>query len=414
MMERLYEVDAEVAALMQAELERQKWTLDLIAAENIAPAAILETGASVFTNKAAEGYPGKRFHSGCVHTDAIETLAITRAKDVFQAEHANVQPHCGVNANMAVYFAVLKIGDPVLSMKLDHGGHLSHGANMSLTGHAYQFTHYGVNRDTEQIDYAEVRELARQCRPKMIVGGASSYPRLIDYAALRDIADEVGAYLLIDMAHIAGLVAAGVIPSPVPHADFVTFTTYKTLMGGRGGVILCKAKYGSKVDRAIFPGVQGTPAIQLIAAKAVCFKQAGTEAFRAIQRQTLANARQLCAALQAYEYRVVTGGTENHLVLVDLRNKGLKGNAAESVLERIGVLVNKNVIPYDTESPMVTSGLRFGTPALTTRGMQEPEMAQIAEIVHLALSNSENTDVLEQLRQRVRAFCEQFLIYQDL
>lgn len=406
--------DPEVADLLQGELERQKWTLDMIAAENIAPPDILATGASVFTNKAAEGYPGKRFHAGCEYTDRIETLAVTRAKDLFQADHANVQPHCGVNANMAVYFAVLKIGDPILSMKLDHGGHLSHGAKMSLTGHCYHFTHYGVHRETELIDYDEVRVLAKTCRPKMIVGGASSYPRLIDYKLLRDIADDVGAYLLIDMAHIAGLVAAGVIPSPVPYADFVTFTTYKTLMGGRGGVILCKAQYGNKVDRAIFPGVQGTPAVQMMAAKAVCFKHALTERFRTIQRQILVNAQQFCQALQTRGYRAVTGGTDNHLVLLDLRNTQLKGNAAEAVLEKIGLLANKNVIPYDPESPMVTSGLRFGTPALTTRGMREPEMENVADIVHLALSHPDDEMALSQLRQRVHAFCEKFPIYQEL
>lgn len=406
--------DPEVAGIFQNELQRQQLTLDMIAAENIAPLSIIETGASVFTNKAAEGYPGKRFHAGCKYTDEIEALAIKRAKELFKAEYANVQPHSGVNANMAIYFAVLKIGDPVLSMKLSHGGHISHGAKASLTGHCYQFTHYGVNQETELIDYDEVLKLARRCGPKMIVGGASSYPRLIDYKKLREIADSVGACLLIDMAHIAGLVAASVIPSPVPYADFVTFTTYKTLMGGRGGVILCKELYGQKVDQAIFPGVQGTPAVQLIAAKAVCFQNARSEAFRTFQQQIITNAKQFCRVLQSYGYRLVTGGTDNHLALIDLRNKGLKGNVAESILEQIGIMANKNVIPYDPENPVVTSGLRFGTPALTTRGMKEPEMERIAEIVHNALSNSDNETILKQLHVQVRDLCEAFPIYQEL
>jgi glycine hydroxymethyltransferase len=413
-MHTLQQYDHEVAEIIRGELHRQQWTLDLIAAENIAPLSVIEAGASVFTNKAAEGYPGRRFHAGCEYTDKIEALAINRAKDLFKAEYANVQPHSGVNANMAVYLAVLKIGDPVLSMKLDHGGHISHGAKASLTGHCYRFQHYGVNQETELLDYDELRKMAQSYRPKMIVGGASSYPRLIDYAKLREIADEVGAYLLIDMAHIAGLVAASVIPSPVPYADFVTFTTYKTLMGGRGGMILCKAQYGKKINQAIFPGVQGTPYVQMIAAKAVCFKNAMSEAFRTIQQQTVINARRFCQALQAYGYRIVSGGTDNHLALIDLRNKGLKGNFAEAMLERIGVMTNKNVIPYDPESPMITSGLRFGTPALTTRGMKEPEMTQIADIVHQALSNPENESVLKQLQARVKTLCEAFPIYQEL
>ncbi len=413
-MRMLQNDDPKVAKIIQGELKRQQFTLDMIAAENIAPLSIIEAGASVFTNKAAEGYPGKRFHAGCKYTDQLETLAVNRVRDLFKAEYANVQPHSGVNANMGVYFAVLKIGDPVLSMKLDHGGHISHGAKASLTGHCYQFTHYGVNKETELIDYDEVLKLAKSCRPKMIVGGASSYPRLIDYKKLRQIADEVGAYLLIDMAHIAGLIAAKVIPSPVPYADFVTFTTYKTLMGGRGGVILCKEQYSKKVDQAIFPGVQGTPAVQMIAAKAICFQNARSETFRKIQQQIIENAKQFCRTLQSFGYRLVTGGTDNHLVLVDLRNKGLKGNVAESVLEWIGIMVNKNVIPYDPESPMVTSGLRFGTPALTTRGMKESEMEQVAEIVHKALSNNDNESVLQQLQQQVKTLCEAFPIYQDL
>lgn len=406
--------DPDVATIIDAEVQRQKSTLNMIAAENSAPLSVVEAGASLFTNKAAEGYPGKRFHTGCAHTDQIETLAVQRVKNLFKAEHANVQPNSGVNANLAVYFSALKLGDPVLSMKLDHGGHLSHGAKVSLTGHCYQFTHYGVSEETERIDYDEVLSLAKRCQPKMIIGGASSYPRLIEYEKLREIADEVGTYLHIDMAHIAGLVAAGTIPSPVPHADFVTFTTYKTLMGGRGGVILCKEKYRKKIDAAVFPGVQGTSAIQLIAAKAVCFKNAMSEKFREIQAQIIANAVCFGHTLQSYGYRLVTGGTDNHLVLVDLRNTSLKGNAAELILERIGILTNKNVIPYDPESPAVTSGLRFGTSALTTRGMKEAEMEHIAKMVHKALHTYGDESELQQLQGQVQDLCEAFPLYQEL
>lgn len=414
MLNNLRRDDPEVTEIIEREIQRQKTTLDMIAAENSAPLSIIEAGASLFTNKAAEGYPGKRFHAGCEYTDQIENLARQRAKELFQAEYANVQPHSGVNANMAVYFAVLKPGDSVISMKLDHGGHISHGAKMSLTSFCYHFTHYGVNKETERIDYDEIRMLAKKSRPKMIIGGASSYPRLIDYTKLREIADEAGAYLLIDMAHIAGLIAAGTIPSPVPDADFVTFTTYKTLMGGRGGVILCKEQHGKNIDRAIFPGTQGTPAVQMIAAKAVCFKNAMSSKFREIQHRIVTNAGHFGRKLQSSGYRLVTGGTDNHLVLIDLRNKSLKGNAAESILERIGILANKNVIPYDPESPMVTSGLRFGTPALTTRGMKEVEMGRIAEIVHRALSHSKDDSELQQLRQQVQGLCQAFPIYQEL
>lgn len=406
--------DPEVAAILSHEIQRQQQTLDMIASENSAPLAIMEAEASLFGNKAAEGYPGRRFHAGCQYTDEIETLAIQRAKTLFQAEHANVQPHSGVNANLAVYFAVLNVGDPIVSMKLDHGGHISHGAKMSLTGHCYQFAHYGVNRETEVIDYDEVRALAKAHQPKMIVGGASSYPRLIDFAALREIADETGAYLLIDMAHIAGLVAAGVIPSPVPYSDFVTFTTYKTLMGGRGGVILCKNDYASKVDRAIFPGTQGTPAVQSIAAKAVCFQRAMSKDFRQIQAQIIANAQRFAQVLQEAGYRLVTGGTDNHLVLIDLRGTGLKGNTAEALLEKIGILANKNVVPYDQESPMITSGLRFGTPALTTRGMKETEMGRLAEIVHRAFSHPEDNALHTELQREAQTLCEAFPLYQEL
>ncbi len=351
--------DPEVAVILAQEKQRQQRTLNMIASENSAPVAIMEAESSLFTNKAAEGYPGRRFHAGCQYTDAIESLAIQRAKNLFQAEHVNVQPHSGVNANMAVYFAVLKVGDPILSMKLDHGGHISHGAAMSLTGHCYQFRHYGVHRETELIDYEEVRSLAKAHQPKMIVGGASSYPRLIDFAALREIADEVGAYLLIDMAHIAGLVAAGIIPSPVPYADFVTFTTYKTLMGGRGGMILCKKL--SKNRSRDFPGTQG-PAVQSIAAKAVVFNAPCHRSFGKFKCK-LSRMHNAAQALHTAGYRLVTGGTDNHLVLIDLRGTGLKGNTAEALLEKIGILTNKNV-SYDPESPMVSQRLTLRNPGI--------------------------------------------------
>jgi glycine hydroxymethyltransferase len=401
-------VDEVLADLMLRERKRQEETLDLIAAENTAPQAVLAAVASAFNNKTAEGLPGRRYHTGCEVADEMETLAVERAKAVFGAEHANVQPHSGVSANLAVYAAVLEPGDKVLSMKLSHGGHLSHGDPASITGRVYRFFHYGVDPQSELLDYDQVRDLALQHRPKMIIAGASSYPRLIDYATLRAIADEVSAYLLVDMAHIAGLVAARVIPSPVPHADFVTFTTYKTMMGPHGGVILCRAAHARRVDRAVFPGVQGTPTLSLVAAKAVCFHLAATPAFAAVQRATLANARTLCHELAQRGYRPVTGGTENHLVLLDLRGAGLKGNQAEQALAEAGILTNRNVIPYDPEPVQVTSGLRLGTPAVTARGMGEAEMRTIAVWIERVLTAPDDARVKAAVREEVSALCRAF------
>jgi glycine hydroxymethyltransferase len=389
-MQYLAEDDPEVARIIRDEESRVENTLDLIAAENHAPAAILEAQGSIFNLKAAEGFPGNRFHAGCRHADELERLAVSRAKRLFDAEHANVQPHSGVSANLAVYFSVLDVGDRILSMKLSHGGHLSHGDPASITSKCFDFQHYGLNLETEQIDYDEVENLARKFRPRMILAGASSYPRLIDYIKLAEITQSVSAFLLVDMAHIAGLVAAKAIPSPVPHSDFVTFTTYKTLRGGRGGVILCKKEHAGKIDRAIFPGGQGTPSLNFVAAKAVCFYLAMAEDFVDLQKKTLKNAVCLASEFENQGYRIVSGGTDNHLVLIDLRSKGLTGALAETTLEAVGVIVNRNVIPGDPERPDVTSGIRIGSPAITSRGMGETEVGQIVRMMDKAMSNCEN------------------------
>lgn len=400
--------DPAVAALLQKERERQETTLSLIAAENTAPAAVLEALGSSFNNKTAEGYPGRRYHTGCRVADELEQLAVERAKALFGAGHANVQPHSGVNANLAVYGAALNPADRILSMKLSHGGHLSHGDAASITGRIFQPSHYGVNPETERLDYDAIRDLALEIRPKMLVAGASSYPRLIDYRTLRSIADEVSAYLLVDMAHIAGLVAAGAIPSPVPHAHFVTFTTYKTLMGPHGGVILCPAELAKKIDRSIFPGTQGTPTLALVAAKAVCFHLAATPAFRAAQERTLRAAALLAAELDARGYRPVSGGTDNHMVLADLRAKGLKGDRAEAALEAAGILCNRNVIPFDPESTLVTSGLRFGTPGISSRGIGPDEVRTIAGWIDRVLSKPDDRSVQKQVGEAVRDLCRRF------
>jgi glycine hydroxymethyltransferase len=400
--------DPAVAALIENERERQQSTLNLIAAENTAPAAILEALGSSFNNKTAEGYPGRRYHTGCQVTDGLEQLAVERAKALFGADHANVQPHSGVNANLAVYGAVMKPADRILSMKLSHGGHLSHGDAASITGRIFEPSHYGVNPATERLDYDAIRDLAREVRPRMLVAGASSYPRLIDYRILRSIAEEISAYLLVDMAHIAGLVAAGVIPSPVPHAHFVTFTTYKTLMGPHGGVILCTSEFAKKIDRSIFPGTQGTPTLALVAAKAVCFHLAATAKFRAVQERTLRTAALLAGELGSKGCRPVSGGTDNHMVLVDLRGKGLTGDQAESALEAAGILCNRNVIPFDPESTRVTSGLRFGTPGISSRGMAEEEVKMIAGGIDRILSKPEDPAVLKSVGEMVQDLCRRF------
>lgn len=411
-MEYLPVDDPKIAELIKKEELRIENTLDLIAAENHAPRSIMEALGSIFNTKTIEGYPGKRFHAGCAYADEVENLAISRAKKLFGAEHANVQPHSGVSANLAVYFSVLNVGDNILSMKLSHGGHLSHGHPSSMTSKCFHFTHYGVNPDTELINYDEVRELALNIKPKMIVAGASAYSRLIDYEQIADIAREVSAYVLIDMAHIAGLVAAKVIPSPVPHSDFVTFTTYKTLQAGRGGVILCKQKYSKSINSSIFPGCQGTSAVNLIAAKAVCFKLAMEPAFVQTQQKIVENARCFAEEFQKKGYRIVHGGTDNHIVLLDLRSKGVTGNVAEETLESVGILANRNVIPNDPEKPMIASGLRLGTSAISSRGMGKAEAVRIADFIDTALMHWDRQDVLDQVAKQVSELCNAFPAYE--
>jgi len=389
----LADLDPEIADLVTGDRGRQADTIDLIASESNAPAAVLETLGSVLSNKTGEGYPGRRYHRGTAWVDGIEALAIERARALFGAGHANVQPHAGVNANLGVYQAVLKPGDPVLSMKLAHGGHLSHGDPASITGRIYDFAHYGVRQSDEQIDLDEVRDLARSHRPRLIIAGGSSYPRLIDYGAFAEIAREVEALFMVDMAHIAGLVAAGVLPSPVPHADFVTFTTYKTLLGPHGGVILSRAEHARKVDRAIFPGTQGAPDFGRIAGKAVAFRIASGPWFRDVQRRIVNDAQALAAALAARGDRLVGGGTDTHMVLVDLRARRTSGDVAERTLEDVGILSNRNMIPFDPGTPDVPSGIRFGTSSIAERGMTEREMPELGELIDLALRGDDATVV---------------------
>lgn len=379
-------VDEAVYAAMMDELARQQQNIELIASENFVSEAVMNAMGSHLTNKYAEGYPGKRYYGGCEYVDVVETLAIERAKKLFGAEFANVQPHSGAQANTAVYFAMLEPGDTILGMSLAHGGHLSHGSPVNISGKYFKIVPYGVNQETEQIDYEALRALAQEHRPKMIVAGASAYPRRIDFKAFREIADEVGALLMVDIAHIAGLIAAGVHESPVPYADFVTTTTHKTLRGPRGGMILCKEQYGAAINKAIFPGTQGGPLMHVIAAKAVCFEEAFSDSFVAYQKQVVANAAALAKSLMENGIRLVSGGTDNHLMLVDLTDKGITGKDLEALLGRANITVNKNAIPFDTRSPFITSGIRVGTPAVTSRGMDEADMqvigTLISEIVH--------------------------------
>lgn len=410
-MQYLPQHDPAVAELVRLEEARIEDTLDLIAAENHAPRSIFEAQGSIFSTKAAEGYPGHRFHAGCRNADALESLANERARQLFGADHANLQPHSGVSANLAVYFSVLNPGDRILSMKLSHGGHLSHGDPSSITSKCFNFQHYGLDPKTERIDYDQVRAQALDYKPQMIIAGASSYPRLIDYEKMEQIASRVSAYLLVDMAHIAGLVAAGVIPGPVAHADFVTFTTYKTLQGGRGGVILCRQEHAKKISRTIFPGAQGTPSLNLLAAKAVCFKLALEPVFKALQTKTRDNACALSAGFEQKGYRIVTGGTDNHLILVDLRSKGLTGDVAEKALESVGIIVNRNVIPGDPARPDVTSGIRVGAPGITSRGMGPDEVSQIVGLMDTAMINTENGDILDQVSRGVADLCRKFPVY---
>ena len=407
-MEALKLVDPEIADAIGLELARQQHNLELIASENFVSRAVLEAAGSVLTNKYAEGYPGKRYYGGCQFVDMVERLAIDRAKELFQAEHANVQPHSGAQANTAVYFSILEPGDTILGMSLSHGGHLTHGHPINISGKYYNVISYGVSRETGRIDYEEVRRLARQHRPRVIVAGASAYPRVIDFALFSEIAREVDAYLLVDMAHIAGLVAAGLHPNPCPVADFVTTTTHKTLRGPRGGMIFCKEQYAADIDKAVFPGIQGGPLMHIVAAKAVALREAMAPDFKAYQEQIVKNARALAEGLLERGFNLVSGGTDNHLILVDLRSKGITGKEAEAILEATGITINKNTIPFDPESPLVTSGIRLGTPAVTSRGMQEGEMEIIAHLIYLALTKRDDEGVRTQIRQQVRELCEAF------
>lgn len=387
--------DNELYNSMMEEKERQSINIELIASENFVSETVLEAMGSHLTNKYAEGYPGKRYYGGCEYVDKVENLARERAKKIFGADHANVQPHSGSNANFGVYFSVLKPGDKILGMDLSQGGHLTHGSPVNMSGSYFNVVFYGVNKETETIDYNEVREIAKREQPKLIVAGASAYSRFIDFKAFREIADEVGAYFMVDMAHVAGLVAAGLHPNPVEYADFVTTTTHKTLRGPRGGMILCKNEFAQKIDKAIFPGIQGGPLMHIIAAKAVCFKEVMEDGFKAYQQQVLNNAKTLSQELSDRGFRIVSGGTDNHLMLVDLRNKNLTGKEAEKMLDEIHITTNKNTIPFDPQSPFVTSGLRIGTPAVTTRGMKEAEMIELASIIDGALSKTEDSNIIK-------------------
>jgi glycine hydroxymethyltransferase len=409
----LAEIDPDIARAIHDETHRQAEGLELIASENFVSQAILEAAGSVFTNKYAEGYPGRRYYGGCQHVDVVESLAIARAKALFGAEHANVQPHSGAQANMAVYFALLKPGDTVLGMNLSHGGHLTHGHPLNFSGKLYNIVPYGVSRETERIDYDQLGQLAEEHKPKMIMVGASAYPRIIDFPRMREIGDRAGAAIVTDMAHIAGLVAAGLHPSPVPHSDFVTSTTHKTLRGPRAGLVLCREKYAKDLDRSVFPGVQGGPLVHIIAAKAVCFKEAAEPSFAAYQRQVVANASRLAAVLSASGFRLVSGGTDNHLMLVDVFSKGITGKVAEAALGKAGITVNKNTIPFDQNPPLVASGVRLGTPAVTTRGMREPEMEMIGEFIARVLASPDEDRVLSAVRAEVEALCQKFPLYPE-
>jgi glycine hydroxymethyltransferase len=407
----LAETDPEIATVVANEKRRQSEGLELIASENFVSQAILETAGSVLTNKYAEGYPGRRYYGGCEFVDVAESLAISRAKALFGADHANVQPHSGAQANMSVYFAAVKPGDTVLGMNLAHGGHLTHGHPLNFSGQLYKIVPYGVRPDTEQIDYDALEQLAHEHKPKMIVVGASAYPRIIDFARIAGVARAVGSIVMVDMAHIAGLVAVGLHPSPIPHADFVTSTTHKTLRGPRGGLILCREKYAKDLDKALFPGVQGGPLMHVIAAKAVCFKEAQAPSFVEYQKQIIANAARLATALTSHGFRLVSGGTDNHLMLVDTFSKGVTGKAAEAALGKAGITVNKNAIPFDKNPPMVASGIRVGTPAATTRGMGEPEMDLVADLIARALASPDDDAGLGTIKKEVEKLCEEFPLY---
>ena len=412
LLENLANVDPEIKTAIDNELSRQRNKLEMIASENIVSKAVMEAQGSVLTNKYAEGYPGKRYYGGCEYVDVVEQLAIDRAKKLFGAEYANVQPHSGAQANTAVYFALLKPGDTILGMNLTDGGHLTHGSPVNISGKYFKIVPYGVNKETERIDYDEMERLAKEHKPKLIVGGASAYSRIIDFERMAQIAKSVGAYLMVDMAHISGLVAAGLHPSPVPYADVVTTTTHKTLRGPRGGLILCRdAEFGKQFNKAIFPGIQGGPLMHVIAAKAVAFKEALSDEFKAYQKQVIKNAAVLAEELTKDGFRIVSGGTDNHLMLVDLRSKNITGKEAQFLLDDIGITANRNTIPFEPLSPFVTSGIRLGTPALTTRGLKEDDIRQVADIIARVIENRDDAAVIEQAKAEVQDICKKFPLY---
>ncbi len=412
-MQYLYETDREIFRALKAEIERQTGQLEMIASENFVSEAVMEAEGSAFMNKYAEGYPGRRYYGGCENMDVVERLAVERLNMLFGSEFANVQPHSGSQANMAVYFAILNPGDTILSMSLAHGGHLSHGAKVSFSGRLFNVVHYGVSKDTEQIDFDEVGAKALKHRPRLIVAGASAYPRTINFEEFKMIADEVGAYLMVDMAHIAGLVAAGIHPSPVPFADFVTSTTHKTLRGPRGGFILAKEQYARLINSQIFPGIQGGPLMHVIAAKAVAFKEALAAEFKTYQQNIVKNARQLATTLKDRGFRLVSGGTDNHMVLVDLTDKKITGKEAEEVLEMAGITVNKNAIPFDPQPPTVTSGIRIGTPAITTRGLTEKDVEEVANYIADILLDPSNDSLIRDVRLKIKAICDRYPLYTE-
>ena len=413
-LEKLAACDPEIAAAMGEELGRQRNKIELIASENFVSPAVMEAMGSVLTNKYAEGYPGHRYYGGCEYVDKVETLAIERAKKLFGADHANVQAHSGANANTAVYFAFLQLGDTIMGMNLSQGGHLSHGSPVNISGKYYKVVPYGVTHETERIDYDEFERIAKEAQPKLIVAGASAYPRVIDFERMANIAHSVGAIFMVDMAHIAGLVAAGLHPSPVPYADIVTTTTHKTLRGPRGGLILCKEQYAKQIDKAIFPGVQGGPLMHVIAAKAVAFGEALKPEFKDYAKQIIANCKALAEGLMAEGFRLVSGGTDNHLILVDVRGQKMTGKTAEHLLDEVGVTCNKNTIPFDPESPFVTSGIRLGTAAVTTRGFKEDDMKEVAAIIGLVLNNADDEAKQAEAAKRVAALCAKYPMYPEL
>ncbi len=410
-MKPLREVDPEIYSLIRKEKKRESEKILMIASENYVSRAVMEAQGSLFTNKYAEGYPGKRYYGGCEYADEVERLAQDRAKQLFYVEHVNVQPHSGTQANMAVYFAFLQPGDTIMGMSLPHGGHLSHGSSVNFTGKLYKTVFYGVNRETGYIDMDEVKKLAYEHKPKIIITGASAYPRIIDFKTFAEIAKEIGAYLMSDIAHIAGLVATGVHPSPVPYSDFITTTTHKTLRGPRGGVVMCKEQYAKAIDKSVFPGIQGGPLVHVIAAKAVAFNEALSDNFKEYQQNIVKNAKVLADALKKRGFKLVSDGTDNHLMLVDLTNFNITGKEAEEGLDKAGITVNKNTIPFDTKPPTVTSGIRIGTPSVTTRGMGENEMEEIAEIIERVIKNVSNNAVIKDMKRKVQALCEKFPIY---